>query len=122
MAKGNLQNIKSNLNTTGIFSELDIHFAEQDATSRSLAVRALENDSLVHELLSLETLAKVVAIRQKTTANIEADFHIANVRYTHLHELCKQVRRQEGKLSRSFSDKVDQVVLNKFIGIPFFLL
>jgi ferrous iron transport protein B len=101
-------------------TELDIHFAEQDATPRSLAVRALENDSLVHDLLSLETLTEVVEIRRKAIANIEADFHIANVRYTHLHELCKQVRRQEGKLSRSFSDKVDQVVLNKFVGIPFF--
>ncbi len=28
MTKGNLQNIKSNLNTIGIFSELDIHFAQ----------------------------------------------------------------------------------------------
>ena len=27
MTKGNLQNIKSNLNNSGIFSELDIHFA-----------------------------------------------------------------------------------------------
>lgn len=101
-------------------SELDIHFYEHNVAPRALAVRALENDSLVNDLLNLDILIQVSEVKHKVAESVETDFHIANVRYTFLHQLCNKVRRQEGKLSRSFSDKVDQVVLNKYIGIPFF--
>ncbi len=101
-------------------SELDVYFIDHDAAPRSLAIRALENDALIVDLISLDALMMVADVKNKVAESIETDFHIANVRYTFLHQLCNQVRRQEGKLSRSFSDKVDQVVLNKYIGIPFF--
>ena len=101
-------------------AELDLYFTEQNASARSLAIRALESDSLVLELLNLDSMLAVVERKKALTENIEADFHIANVRYTYLHKLCTQVRRQQGKFSRSFSDKVDQIVLNKYLGIPLF--
>ncbi|NMU75894.1 ferrous iron transporter B, partial [Vibrio parahaemolyticus] len=43
-------------------------------------------------------------------------------KYTHLHEQCKKVRRSEGKLSRSVTERLDQFILNKWIGIPFFFV
>lgn len=100
--------------------ELDLIFAEQNASSRSLTIRALEKDMLVLEPLKLEQVEDVVAVRLQLESKIEADFHITNVRYSFLHALCKSVRRQEGKFSRSFSEKIDNVILNKYIGIPFF--
>lgn len=35
---------------------------------------------------------------------------------------CKKVRRSEGKLSRSVTERLDQFILNKWIGIPFFFV
>lgn len=100
--------------------ELDLYFAEQDASPRSLSIRALENDRLVFDLLKLDAMTAVIKVRKALLEKVEADFHIANVRYSFLHELCTKVRRQEGKFSRSLSDKIDRIVLNKYVGIPFF--
>jgi ferrous iron transport protein B len=95
-------------------------FTSDYASSRSLAIRALENDALVLNALEAEKRNAVVNIANVLTTQVEADFHIADCRYTFLHQLCQQLRRQEGGLSHSVSEKIDRVILNKWIGIPFF--
>ncbi len=61
-------------------------------------------------------------IRNKLIVDIDPDIQVADVRYTHLHQLCQKVRRQEGKLSRSLSDNIDRVLLHRAFGIPFFFI
>ncbi|CAH0525124.1 Fe(2+) transporter permease subunit FeoB [Vibrio hippocampi] len=95
-------------------------FSDQVVDSRALAIRALERDTLVVNMLAPQDKQTVNATLNQT--NVDIDLQVANVKYTLLHQLCKQLRRSEGKFSRSHSEKVDAVILNKWIGVPFFFV
>lgn len=91
---------------------------EEKITSRALAIRAMENDALVINRLTQEERIKVqTAI---AALDIDVDLQVADTKYSFIHQQLKQIRKTEGKLSRSFTEKVDQVILNKWLGVPFF--
>ena len=54
-------------------------------------------------------------------AGEDADILIADTRYGHAHTLARRVLRNRGQASRTFSDRIDQIVLGKWTGIPVFL-
>ena len=91
---------------------------ESEVVPRALAIRALENDLLVINSLPPKERTLVEQVRSSITLDI--DLTVADVKYTHLHQQCKRVRRTEGRVSRSFTERVDSIILNKWIGIPFF--
>ncbi len=93
-------------------------FNDQEAASRALAIRALENDLMVINGLSESNRALVT--RQQQGCGLDIDLHVADTKYTFLHEQCKKIRCSEHKLSHSFTQKADQVILNKWVGVPFF--
>lgn len=93
---------------------------QQNVTPRSLAIRALENDRLVINQLA-ESERSLVKIQQDA-CSVDIDLHVADTKYTFLHQQCVRVRRSQGKLSHSFTDKLDKLVLNKWVGIPFFFV
>ncbi|WP_367986909.1 Fe(2+) transporter permease subunit FeoB [Vibrio sp. NTOU-M3] len=101
-------------------SKVEGVFTNQDVSARALAIRALENDLLVINPLP-ESERELIRSSQQQL-DLDIDLHVADSKYTFLHESCKSIRRSEGKLSRSFTEKVDQFVLNKWIGVPFFFL
>lgn len=101
-----------------LISQLASTFVDQTVTSRALAIRALENDLLVINSLKESDRQKVREVQNSATMDI--DLLVANVRYTYLHDLCTHVRRSEGKLSHKFTQKADRIILNKWVGIPFF--
>ncbi|KQB05264.1 ferrous iron transport protein B [Vibrio metoecus] len=101
-----------------LISQLESTFVDQTVTSRALAIRALENDLLVINSLKESDRQKVREVQNSATMDI--DLLVANVRYTYLHDLCTHVRRSEGKLSHKFTQKADRIILNKWVGIPFF--
>lgn len=90
--------------------------------ARAQSIRVLENDTLVIHTLSEEHKQQACAIRSQMLELVDADIQVADVRYTFLHQLCQKVRRQEGRLSHSLTDKIDRVLLHRAIGIPFFFL
>lgn len=95
-------------------------FEGQEVASRALAIRALENDVLV--INSVKSEQRNVISQAHHDLDIDVDLHVADVKYTFLHQQCKKVRRSEGKLSHSFTEKVDNVILNKWVGVPFFFV
>ncbi|ACY52263.1 MULTISPECIES: Fe(2+) transporter permease subunit FeoB [Vibrio] len=95
-------------------------FNDQTVAHRALAIRALEKDTMVLNSLSDIDRSKVLEVI--ATLDLDIDLHVADTKYTYLHEQCKKVRRSEGKLSRSVTEKLDQFILNKWIGIPFFFV
>ncbi|MCW8347332.1 Fe(2+) transporter permease subunit FeoB [Vibrio sp. ZSDZ65] len=95
-------------------------FADESVDPRALAIRSLENDVMVLNALTSEQKSTVELARAQT--GIDIDLQVADVKYTFLHDQCKKLRRSEGKLSRSFTEKVDEVILNKWVGIPFFFV
>lgn len=95
-------------------------FEGQEVSARSLAIRALENDLMVINGLPESKRLNVISVQRGCEFDI--DLHVADVKYTFLHHCCQQVRRSEGKLSHSFTEKADQIILNKWVGVPFFFV
>jgi len=96
-------------------------FANQaEVAARALAIRALENDLLVLNSLPQHEREQVTSTQARL--ELDVDLIVADVKYTYLHELSKRVRRSEGKLSHSFTEKLDGFILNKWVGVPFFFV
>ncbi|WP_076585456.1 Fe(2+) transporter permease subunit FeoB [Vibrio ostreicida] len=95
---------------------------EKDAyvSARALSIRSLENDRLVLNNLSQLERDNIAMVRE--SVELDIDLLVADTKYTFLHQQCQDVRRSEGKLSHSFTQKVDNVVLNKWVGVPFFFI
>ncbi|SJL82383.1 Fe(2+) transporter permease subunit FeoB [Vibrio palustris] len=87
---------------------------------RAMAIRVLENDRLMVDSLPKDVQAFITQKRQQCSLDI--DLHIADTKYTLLHEFCQTVRRNEGKLSHTMTNKLDRIILNQWVGIPFFFL
>ncbi|WP_100753102.1 Fe(2+) transporter permease subunit FeoB [Vibrio salilacus] len=87
---------------------------------RALAIRALENDLLVLNRLAQPQRETIQATQNRV--GLDIDLLVADVKYTFLHQLCQRVRRSQAKLSHSFTEKVDNVILNKWVGVPFFFI
>jgi len=66
-----------------------------------------------------EVQAQIVNIEQQTTE--ELDFLLAEVRFEKATELAKKVVKEQGKVSRTRSDKIDNFVLSNWLGVPIFL-
>ncbi|MDW6001470.1 Fe(2+) transporter permease subunit FeoB [Vibrio mangrovi] len=94
--------------------------SSQEVSSRALAIRALGGDRLITNPLPEPVRVQLDTLQRDCPLDI--DLHVANVKYTWLHQQCQNIRREQGVLGHSFTKRVDQVVLNKWIGIPFFFL
>lgn len=94
------------------------------ANRRWLALKLLENDAHAFSLVEewLHPLAEEWQERIRDRAGEDADIHIADARYAHAHALARQVIREPGRIGRTLSDRIDQVVLNRIAGIPIFML
>ncbi len=98
---------------------------EDGGLSPWMAVKILEGNEYIRELAVERGLVDSMRIEEAIrdilkTEKIEADVLIANARYDFIHGVAeKSVQRKERK--RGLSDKVDDVVLNRFLGIPIFL-
>ncbi|WP_260259462.1 Fe(2+) transporter permease subunit FeoB [Vibrio intestinalis] len=112
--------IKYDAEFEAAIDKLSPSFTGQEVAERALAIRALENDVLV--LNTLKPEQRELALTCQSELSLDIDLHVADTKYTLLHEQCKKVRRSEGKLSHSFTEKVDNVILNKWIGVPFFFV
>lgn len=86
---------------------------------RALAVKLLENDDYICQLMSAEQLHSVEQLR--LAINVDIDLQIADTRYSFIYQLTQKAVRTEGHLGRSLTEKIDAVTLNKYAGIPFFL-
>lgn len=93
---------------------------DEKVSNRALAIRALEDDALVLNSLTEE---KRLEVQQVTSSlDMDVDLQVADTKYSFIHNELKQIRKCEGKLSRSFTEKADQLILNKWVGVPFFFV
>jgi ferrous iron transport protein B len=106
-------------------TDLIPQFADHGTTTnaRWLALKLLEDDTHALSLTKVDTSSKVKEWQKVILdrAGEEADIHIADARYSHAHTLAQQVITERGKIGRTFSDKIDKLVLNRFVGIPIFM-
>ncbi|GAB6096237.1 Fe(2+) transporter permease subunit FeoB [Desulfatiferula olefinivorans] len=91
---------------------------------RYAAVKLLEGDAALGELAGPDLLNErdtlLDALEEKLGE--EADILIADARYTLIGRLTQDAVRREGRLGKNLSDRIDDIVLNRVMGIPIFLL
>ena len=121
--------IDYDLNLEQAISELseqvsDIAKEKCNDNTRWLALRLLEGDTLAKQLVSDEitTVAGQLTERVELAAAEEVDILTADARYSFANKINYHCIIKLTEVSRQFSDSVDQIVLNRFMGIPIFLL
>ncbi len=104
--------------------DLEPSLAELPAANRRwLTLKLIESGDSGNELETavgekLQYWRRQIAGR----AGEDADILIADSRYGHAHTLARRVTRSKGLLTRTLSDRIDQIVLGKWTGIPMFLI
>ncbi len=92
--------------------------------SRWLALRLLENDTLAKQIAGQEMIARSEVLQTAIEEKIEDEIDIltADARYSFVNELTQSSVYKLNEVSRHTTDKIDRIVLNRFLGIPIFLL
>ncbi|MDD2759980.1 MAG: Fe(2+) transporter permease subunit FeoB [Methylomonas sp.] len=91
---------------------------------RWLALRLLENDTLAKQLAGRELVAIADAMRANIQVQTrdEIDILAADARYGLVNRLVQTTVCKLNEVSRHTTEKIDAIVLNRFLGIPIFLL
>jgi ferrous iron transport protein B len=96
---------------------------------RWLALKLLENEEdMVARVAGMESGAEVVAVARDSVLHLEAiygddvDIVVADRRYGFISGLTRQVVKRTRPDRLTVSDRIDQVVANRALGIPIFLL
>ncbi len=91
---------------------------------RWLAVRLLEDDTLAKEFAGMSLMPTVAKLQRRVEAETddEIDILAADARYGFVNELIQGAVCKLNEVSRHATEKIDQIVLNRFLGIPIFLL
>lgn len=96
-------------------------------STRYIAVRLLEDDPLIHkEVLSQEELNSSELEKMKHT--LKGELHLTartvviETRYGIVHGIMQKVAQLTKKTSKTYTDRIDDVVLNRFWGLPIFIL
>ena len=91
---------------------------------RWLAVRLLEDDTLAKQFAGKALILEATKLQRRVEAETEDEIDIlaADARYGFVNELIKGAVCRLNEVSRHTTEKIDSVVLNRFLGIPVFLL
>ena len=92
--------------------------------ARWLAMRLLENDTLAQAISGTFLLSFSESLQKQieTQTDDEIDILAADARYEFVNQLTKKTVCKLSEVSRHTSEKIDRIVLNRFLGIPIFLL
>ncbi len=89
-----------------------------------LALKMLEDDAYALEKAGSKIRPEIDRLRSTIAerADEDADILIADTRFSHAHTLATQVLKQKGKAGKNLTDRIDHIVLDRWLGIPVFLL
>lgn len=98
--------------------------AQYPCNVRWLEVRLLEDDTLAKQIAGEALLTKVAALKQRVESETadEIDILAADARYGFVNALTQGAVCKINEVSRHTTEKIDRFVLNRFLGIPVFLL
>ena len=91
---------------------------------RWLAIRLVEGDTSATEATGPALAAQAETERRRVEQALDEDIDIvlADARYSFAGDLLDGILRRKRVMTRSLSDRIDRVVLNRALGIPIFLL
>jgi ferrous iron transport protein B len=125
-ASSNLSQIPANLsapssNSSQIAASLSIR---SNLPLRWLAIRLLENDIFVRQCVTQNIVQQVSDDQKELHAKTgeDADILLADARYHFIGELLKQCVQHNKKTKTTMTAYLDRLILNRWLGIPFFLV
>ncbi|MDP2180252.1 Fe(2+) transporter permease subunit FeoB [Methylicorpusculum sp.] len=91
---------------------------------RWLAIRLLEDDTLAKTIAGNNLTQHVVELQRQveTETDDEIDILAADARYGFVNTVTQLCVTRKNQINRHTTDVIDRVVLNRFLGIPIFLL
>ena len=91
---------------------------------RWLALRLLEDDTLAKQFAGKTLIPKVAQLQHRVEVETEDEIDIlaADARYGFVNKLIQGAVCKLNEVSRHTTEKIDHIVLNRFLGIPLFLL
>jgi ferrous iron transport protein B len=91
---------------------------------RWLALRLLENDTLAKQIAGpdMHKLAQKLRADIEQRTQDEIDILAADARYGLVNDLVSEAVCKLNEVSRNVTEKIDSFVLNRYLGIPFFLM
>lgn len=97
---------------------------KENVDARWLAIKLLEHDALAETMASDADTSHVEAAIHRISKHTghDADTVIADGRYGFIHGLARDVIRRDESRRRTITKSIDQIVLNRWLGIPVFLL
>ncbi len=104
--------------------QLDAVAHSRQCDARWLALKLLEEDTLAEEIAG-DVLVQLAATEKQmveTALGDDLDIIAADGRYGFVNTLTHECVARSSEVTRSRSDKIDRVVLNRALGIPIFLL
>lgn len=98
--------------------------AQRQLNPHWAALKALEGDHGITQLLTPEQKEAISQLREQTEIILGDDIDIvtADARYAFIGKVVHDVITRKQQVSKTTSDKIDHIVLNRFLGIPIFLL
>ncbi|MDD5267554.1 MAG: Fe(2+) transporter permease subunit FeoB [Methylococcales bacterium] len=91
---------------------------------RWLALRLLEDDTLAKQIAGKALMPRIIQLQRRIEAETEDEIDIlaADARYGFVNKLIQDAVCRLNEVSRHTTEKIDAFVLNRFLGIPVFLL
>jgi len=98
--------------------------AEQQCALRWLAIRLLERDTLAREIAGPDLVLQAEALERdiEQATDDEVDILAADARYGLVNKISHLCVNKKNEVSRGMTHKIDNWVLNRYLGIPIFLL
>ena len=105
-------------------SELVEQAASHHCDLRWLALRLLEGDTLAQKIAGIDFQERVANLQNSVEQELddEIDILAADARYGFVNHLTQVCVIKFSEVSKNLSEKIDRIVLNRFLGIPIFLL
>ncbi|MEQ1636358.1 MAG: Fe(2+) transporter permease subunit FeoB [Methylococcales bacterium] len=109
---------------TRLSPSLTFQAATHQCDLRWLALRALEDDTLARQMAGAELGDFIKQLQTEVEAETadEIDILAADARYEFVNKTTQSCVTKLTEIAHHLSDKIDRVVLNRFLGIPIFLL
>jgi len=95
--------------------------AADGSDPRWLAARLIEGDDLARRIANEQLVPEDTLIALRDHLSDDVDILLADGRYDFAHDVVLDVVARPAEISRHRSDKIDQIVLNRVLGIPVFL-
>lgn len=115
--------VEKSIQTLAPLLEKELNLVQQ-AHLRWFTIKLLEEGNLVHIELSKELKEKAEQLREQIEEQLgeDIDIIIAEGRYQFIGQIVNNAVIRPEHLNQNISERIDNIVLHRFLGIPIFLL